>query len=80
MAASIEDVLARRIGLQYYSWRDSIQAAPAVAQLLAREFGWSDVATRETAANYTEKIQALMQRAGLAGEANSQLGNRNRAQ
>src|SRR5713101_1380440 len=80
MAASIEDVLARRIGLQFYSWRDSIQAAPAVAQLLAREFGWSDVATRETAADYTEKIQALMQRAGLAGEANSQLGNRNRAQ
>ena len=80
MASTIEDVLARRIGLQFYSWRDSIQAAPAVAQLLAREFGWSDATTRESAADYAEKIRALMQKAGLADKAASQPGNRNRDQ
>jgi glycerol-3-phosphate dehydrogenase len=78
MASTIEDVLARRIGLQLFSWRDSIKAAPAAAQLLAREFGWSDVATCESAADYSEKIRALMQKAGLADRAASQPGNRNR--
>jgi glycerol-3-phosphate dehydrogenase len=80
MASTIEDVLARRIGLQLFSWRDSIKAAPAAAQLLAREFGWSDVATCESAADYSEKIRALMQKAGLADRAASQPGNRNRDQ
>jgi len=78
MAASIEDVLARRIGLQSYSWRDSIKAAPAVAQLLAREFGWSDAATRQSATDYAEKIRALIQKAGLADKATSQRRNLNR--
>jgi glycerol-3-phosphate dehydrogenase len=77
MAACIEDVLARRIGLQFYSWRDSIKAAPVVAQLVAREFGWSEASTRQAANNYVEKIRSLMQKAGLADEATPQHGNRN---
>jgi glycerol-3-phosphate dehydrogenase len=79
MANSIEDILARRIGLQFYSWRDSIKAAPAVAQLLARELGWSDAMTREAAADYAETIRGLMQKAGLADEAASQPESRRRA-
>ncbi|WP_158945160.1 glycerol-3-phosphate dehydrogenase/oxidase [Granulicella sp. S190] len=35
MAVTIEDVLARRIGLQMYSWRDAIDAAPVVGWLMA---------------------------------------------
>ena len=80
MAASIEDVLARRIGLQFYSWRDAIKAAPAAAQLLAREFGWTDAATSESATVYAKKIRGLMQKAGLADLAAPQPGNRNRDQ
>lgn len=80
MAASVEDVLARRIGLQFYSWRDSITAAPAVAQLLAREFGWSDAVARGAAADYAENIRGLMQKAGLADEVASRPGHRNRPQ
>ena len=80
MAASIEDVLARRIGLQFYSWRDAIKAAPAAAQLLAREFGWTDAATSESATDYAKKIRGLMQKAGLADIAAPQPGNRNRDQ
>jgi glycerol-3-phosphate dehydrogenase len=75
MAASIEDVLARRIGLQLYSWKDAIKAAPAVAELLAREFGWADAATREASACYIEKIRDLMQKAGLAVGAASKPGS-----
>jgi len=78
MASSVEDVLARRIGLQFYSWRDAVTAAPAAAQLLAREFGWSEAATRESAADYAEKIHVLIERAGITAKAASQAGNRNR--
>jgi glycerol-3-phosphate dehydrogenase len=65
MAASIEDVLARRTGLQLYSWRDAMKAAPVVAQLLGQEFGWSEVATRDAAAQYIAKTRDLMIKAGL---------------
>jgi glycerol-3-phosphate dehydrogenase len=65
MATSIEDILARRTGLQTYGWRDAIKAAPVVARLLARELGWSETAMRESAAQYIGKIRGLLQRAGL---------------
>jgi glycerol-3-phosphate dehydrogenase len=68
MATSIDDILARRTGLQLYGWRDAIKAAPVVAQLLAQEFGWSEAATLEAAALYIAKIRDLMIKAGLATE------------
>lgn len=77
MACTIEDVLARRIGLQSYSWRDSVRAAPGVAQLLATELGWSDATKRESAADYIQKIRGLIQKAGLANEEASQPANPN---
>jgi glycerol-3-phosphate dehydrogenase len=78
MAASIEDILARRIGLEIYSWNDAIKAAPAVAQLLAAELGWPDAVTCESRAHYIEKIRGLMQKAGLADGATSQPPSQNR--
>jgi len=65
MATSIEDVLARRTGLQLYGWRDAIKAAPAVASLLAREFKWFAQRTQDSAAQYISKIRGLLQKAGL---------------
>lgn len=66
MATSIEDILARRAGLEIYGWRDAINAAPAVARLLARELGWSESTTRDSAAQYISRIRGLMQKAGLS--------------
>jgi len=65
MATGIEDILARRTGLQMYGWRDAIKAAPAVARLVARELGWPEATARESAAKYVEKISGLLQKAGL---------------
>ncbi len=65
LAASIEDVLARRIGLQLYGWRDSIRAAPAVAELLARELGWLEDAKQQAIAEYLAKIEGLIEKAGI---------------
>lgn len=66
MAATIEDVLARRIGMQMYSWRDAIDAAPAVGSLMAAELQWSDVYTRDAVTRYVEKILRLLDSAGLS--------------
>jgi glycerol-3-phosphate dehydrogenase len=67
MANSIEDILSRRIGLQMHSWKHAISAAPVVAELLARELGWSESREQEALTEYLEKIRLLMEKAGLAG-------------
>jgi len=68
MAITIEDVLARRIGLQLHSWRDAITAAPVVAALMGAELHWDvDVETlAET--QYVERINYLLDSAGLPRE------------
>ena len=62
---SIEDILARRIGLQLFSWEQAIAAAPVVGSLLAREFGWSSTERQQRVEEYSGKIVRLMQLAGL---------------
>src|SRR5262249_32800387 len=66
MAENIEDLLARRTGVQMYSWRGALKAAPVVGGLLAKEKGW-DV-TKEDAAvrEYTEKIRGYLQELELS--------------
>jgi glycerol-3-phosphate dehydrogenase len=66
MAVSIEDILARRIGLQLFSWRDAITAAPIVAAYLADELGWSLTQSQEAIQQYTDKINRLLVAVGLA--------------
>jgi glycerol-3-phosphate dehydrogenase len=72
MAMTIEDVLARRIGLQGYGWTEAIAAAPATADILARELGWSEADRDRALSEYVEKIRDFQQKAGLAVE--SQVG------
>lgn len=66
MASTIEDVLARRLGMQFYSWSDSIDAAPIVGSLMQKELRWSDASTRDAIAGYVEKIHHLLRSAGLS--------------
>jgi glycerol-3-phosphate dehydrogenase len=68
MAATIEDVLARRIGMQLHSWREAIQAAPVVGSLIAEELSWTSSFTRTAIMHYVEKINHLLDSAGLARE------------
>lgn len=65
MAATIEDVLARRTGLQLWSWKDAIRAAPSVGALLGRELGWRDEQTRTAVDDYVAKIRDFMQKSGI---------------
>ena len=68
LAVRIEDVLARRLGVQFYSWREAIHAAPLVATLMAEELHWSSDQTKSETATYVDKVNKLLERAGLEPE------------
>jgi glycerol-3-phosphate dehydrogenase len=68
LAATVEDVLARRLGVQFYSWREAIHAAPLVGSLMARELNWSNDHTKRVIENYVQNINRLLQQAGLEPE------------
>jgi glycerol-3-phosphate dehydrogenase len=60
MARTVEDVLARRTRALFLNAQAALEMAPAVADLMATEFGWDDAtrgsqlaAFREVAATYT---------------------------
>jgi glycerol-3-phosphate dehydrogenase len=65
MAITIEDVLARRIGLQTFSWSLAMQAAPVVAGHLARELGWSQEEKDGAVRDYVDKVARMLQMVGL---------------
>ena len=65
-AVSVEDVLARRIGLQLFNWCEARSAAPAVGRCLANELGWSETHMKEGVNEYTSKIDRLLEAAGLS--------------
>lgn len=68
MAVTIEDVLARRIGLQFYGWRLAIQAAPAVGALLRRELGWTPEEESKAVRDYVARINHMLTVAGQSPE------------
>jgi glycerol-3-phosphate dehydrogenase len=68
MAVTIEDVLARRIGLQWFSWKLAIQAAPVVAEQLARELGWPDAQKSQAIRDYVSKMERLLRSIGLQNQ------------
>jgi glycerol-3-phosphate dehydrogenase len=68
MAQTIEDILARRLGLQLFDWRKSIRAAPVVADLLAQELGWAREGRDQAIAGYTSKISGFLKTLGLVEE------------
>ena len=68
MAVTIEDVLARRLGLQLFSWKAAIEAAPVAGSLLGGLFNWSS-STQRAVNQYIDKISRLMEKIGLATHA-----------
>jgi glycerol-3-phosphate dehydrogenase len=66
MAVTVEDVLARRLGVQLFSWELAVQAAPVVASLLGSELNWPEEEQERSAAEYISKVQR--QAAAVRGE------------
>ena len=68
MALTIEDVLARRTGLQLFGWRLAIEAAPMAASLLARELGWPADTGDHALRGYVAKLNHMLEAAGQKPE------------
>jgi glycerol-3-phosphate dehydrogenase len=68
LAAKVEDILARRLGVQFYSWSDAVYSAPVVGALMGKELQWSLEQTHSEVAAYTEKINRWFRLAGLANK------------
>ena len=66
MAMCIEDILARRLGVEGYGWQEAIQAAPVVADLLGHEFGWAPEKKQTAIDAYVRRIRGLIEKAGIA--------------
>ncbi len=69
MAATLDDVLERRTGLQFYSWEAASTAAPTVAAAMQREMGWDDAHTQHEVEEYVSTLSAWTQKIGLAQDA-----------
>jgi glycerol-3-phosphate dehydrogenase len=61
MAVTIEDVLARRLGLQMFDWDLAMAAAPVVGEILAREQDWSADQKAHAIQDYIGKIERQKQ-------------------
>ena len=63
---TIEDVLARRTGLELFDWRLAIEAAPVVASHLARELAWAEEYKAAALRDYVVRIERRLSALGLA--------------
>jgi glycerol-3-phosphate dehydrogenase len=68
LAATVEDVLARRVGVQFSSWRSARDAAPVVGAILGAELGWNDDQIQSAVNAYVSHINRLLDLAGLPRE------------
>ena len=69
MAATLDDVLERRTGLQFYSWEAAAAAAPVAAAVMQREMGWDAAQTQKAIEEYAATLAAWTQKIGLAKDA-----------
>jgi glycerol-3-phosphate dehydrogenase len=60
MAETIEDLLARRTGIQMYGWNEALAAAPVAGKFLASEKGWDSAKEAAAVAEYTAKIRGFL--------------------
>ena len=66
MAATLDDVLERRTGLQFYSWKTAMEAAPVAAAVMQKEMGWDSARTQHEVEDYVRTISGWTQKIGVA--------------
>jgi glycerol-3-phosphate dehydrogenase len=65
MAETVEDLVARRTGTQFHGWKEALEVAPRVAELLAQEKHWEPQQGEDAVSEYSTKIQAFLNELGL---------------
>jgi glycerol-3-phosphate dehydrogenase len=58
MAMTLDDVLTRRLHLNFEDWSQGVQPAPMVAHVMSRELGWTAREAEAQVATYREKVTA----------------------
>ena len=58
MAMTLDDVLTRRLHLNFEDWSQGTQPAPQVANVMSRELGWSASEIEAQVMRYVEKVAA----------------------
>jgi len=58
MAMTLDDVLSRRLHLNFEDWSRGVEPAPDVAQMMARQLGWSAGEAQAQVAVYRERLVA----------------------
>jgi len=66
MAATLDDVLERRTGLQFFGWQTASASAPVAAAVMQREMGWDDAGSQREVSDYVGTLSAWTQKIGLA--------------
>ena len=66
MAATLGDLLERRTGLQFFSWKTAMAAAPVAAAVMQRELGWDAAQTRRAVDEYVSTLSGWSEKIGLA--------------
>jgi len=66
MAATLDDVLERRTGLQFFSWKTAMAAAPVAAAVMQREMGWDSAETHRAVEAYIGTVSGWAQKIAVA--------------
>jgi len=66
MAATLDDVLERRTGVQFFSWKTAMAAAPIAAAVMQKEMGWDSAHTQREVDDYVHTISEWTQKIGMA--------------
>ena len=69
MAATLDDVLERRTGLQFFSWKEAVAAAPVAGAVMQREMAWDATQAQRAGDDYVGSLSAGIQKIGLAKDA-----------
>jgi len=66
MAATLDDVLERRTGVQFFSWETAMRAAPVAAAVMQKEMGWDSAHAQREVDGYVRTISGWTQKIGVA--------------
>jgi len=56
MALTLDDMITRRLHLNFEDWTRGVAPAPAIAKVMARELGWSEAEAAEQVVRYRESV------------------------
>ena len=65
MALMLDDMIVRRLHLNFEDWSRGVEPAPAIAKVMAQELGWSEAEAAEQVARYQHSVA---QERAAAGE------------